>query len=251
MLCSREKKNLQFKEHPGTSMSQHKSLTEISSSLGCKRKREAGKHRHTFPPLLLLILIYPKCINLLTGKPYKIVTAMEFQRLYGWDVHTPTETIPLRSVKNSIQINLPDVLSHSSGACITKSEDADLTTYQCNHNPKTSAAPPERTYLMPPVISHWQQQVKIKLIPSKNSEMCLTRTMALNTTDFPLKTCSRLMVQLLNAHQVTDKSEWTSHAHTAHRSCKDNFVYSSAYKSISHWQMKLVYFYPFDHFFQF
>lgn len=154
MLCSREKKNLQFKEHPGTSMSQHKSLTEISRSLGCKRKREAGKHRHTFPPLLLLILIYPKCINLLTGKPYKIVTAMEFQRLYGWDVHTPTETIPLRSVKNSIQINLPDVLSHSSGACITKSEDADLTTSQCNHNPKTSATPPESTYLMPPVISH-------------------------------------------------------------------------------------------------
>lgn len=175
MLCSREKKNLQFKEHPGTSMSQHKSLTEISRSLGCKRKREAGKHRHTFPPLLLLILIYPKCINLLTGKPYKIVTAMKFQRLYGWDVHTPTETIPLRSVKNSIQINLPDVLSHSSGACITKSEDADLTTSQCNHNPKTSAAPPESTYLMPPVISHWQQQVKIKLIPSKNSEMCLTK----------------------------------------------------------------------------
>lgn len=161
---------------------------------------------------------------------------------------TPTETFLCGSVKRTVQINLPDVLSHSSAVCITESEHADLTTSQCS---QTSAAPPGSTYPMPPVTRHCQHQVKIKLIQSKNFEMCLTRTLALNTSDFPLKTCSHLMVQLLNAHQVTHRAEWSSHAHTVHRSCEDNFAYSSAYKSSTLWQMKLVYFNPFEHFFPF
>lgn len=61
-------------------------------------------------------------------------------------------------------MNLTDVLSSSSGVCITEPEDADLTTSQCH---QTSAAPPESTYLMPPVTRHCLPQLKTKPIQIK------------------------------------------------------------------------------------
>lgn len=139
MFCSRVKKNLKPKEHPGTSTSQHKSFTQTSCSLGCEKQANTDTHPPPPPPVTPHV---PKVYQSTNRKALQNCNCNEIPEVISWGVHTPTETFPFGPVKNIVQINLPDVLSYSSGVCIIVSEDADPTASQCH---QTSDAPPVST----------------------------------------------------------------------------------------------------------
>lgn len=171
---------------------------------------------------------------------------MKFQRSYGWGVRTPTEMFPFGPVKKHRSNKSPGCpqlqlwgLQHGVWGCWP-----DPFPMRPNFRCTSREPPPHATcYQALPTPGQNKANSKYKLWNASNKDT--------GPSTPPIPPSRRAHVSSFNYRmhiQVTERAEWTSHAHTVRRNCEDHFAYSSAYKLSSHWQMKLLYFNPFEHF---